>query len=590
MTLNPLYHTLTKAYEIIENAEQPLSFEIRCISGMLISPARISAFQNDDLYLKYIANLVKERGNVSFPEKKEDYDHFFQDCISLKNQMMNDQSDFDETPWLNYTIRLLENLKTPYYATYSASLLSLQSCFSDQQLFEKTLQTFYSVMIRSSSEKLDYIGMIAENGPFYQKYLSSNEPLLAGILIHNLSIFSHEKNFWLTTLFPLLYNTEILSLEDINQKIFLKYFLEQELQLIKEIKQNTETSDQLDFLSLSSYLSRRSIYFYANRTQAPPDIVFRSGQITDLKKQIIQSDFLNTYAYNMNARKYITNPAIGREQELRDLELILISPKKSPLLIGEAGVGKTSVVEGLAYQLQRGQVPELLKNKKIFKLTTTSLLSGTKYVGEMEERMKQLMDELEKQPDVILFIDEIHTIVGAGSTESSNNDISNMLKPYIDRGDIKIIGSTTSQEYQQFLIPDKALARRFYPITIDEPDETMTLEILKGTLPSIEYETKVKNSFTSEETLELLRTLIELSIPENQPEDRTTRLPELPLTLLEMAFSHAALDSRTTVSRKDFARSVRHTNLLKKEIRTKAESFFTENNFFQSNNNNFSLL
>ena len=257
-----------------------------------------------------------------------------------------------------------------------------------------------------------------------------------------------------------------------------------------------------------------------------------------------------------------------------DLELILISPKKSPILIGEAGVGKTSVVEGLAYQLQRGQVPDLLKNQKIFKLTTTSLLSGTKYVGEMEERMKQLMNELAKQPDVILFIDEIHTIVGAGSTESSNNDISNMLKPYIDRGDIKIIGSTTSQEYQQFLIPDKALARRFYPITIEEPNEAMTIEILKGTLPTIEYETKVKNPFSPTETIELLHTLVALSVPENQPEDRHTRRPELPLTLLEMAYSYAALDSRTTVSRKDFSRSVRHTNLLKKEIRTQAESFF----------------
>lgn len=570
--MNPFYHTLTKTYEIIEHAGQPLSFEIGCIAGMLISPARISAFQDEDLYLKYITNLVQERGNVSFSEKKEDYDHYFQDCISLKDQMRNNQPDFDETIWLNYTIRLLENLKTPYYETYSCTLLTLQSCFADRELFENTLQTFYSVMIRSTAEKLEYIRTIAQSAPSLHRYLSDNEPLLAGILIHNLALFSHEKNFWLTTLVPLLYDTEIFSPEDINQKMFLKYFLERELHFLNESK--VSSSNFLSSLDLASYLSMRSLWFYDNRTQAPSDGLFRSGQVTDLKNQIIQSDFLNTYAYNMNARKYITNPAIGREQELLDLELILISPKKSPILIGEAGVGKTSVVEGLAYQLQRGQVPELLKDKKIFKLTTTSLLSGTKYVGEMEERMKQLMDELAKQPDVILFIDEIHTIVGAGSTESSNNDISNMLKPYIDRGDIKIIGSTTSQEYRQFLIPDKALARRFYPITVEEPDESMTVDILKGTLPSIEYETKVRNPFDQEDTLQLLHTLVALSIPENQPQDRRTRLPELPLTLLEMAFSYAALDSRTTVSLQDFARSVRHTNLLKKEIRAQAENFF----------------
>ena len=562
--MNHIYPTLAKAYEIIESAGQPLSFEIGCISNMLISPARISSFKNDDLYLKYITNLVKERGNVSFPEKKEDYDHYFQDCISLKNQMMANQADFNESSWLNYTIFLLENLKTPYYDTYSSTLLSLERCFSNQELFEQTLQTFYSVMIRSLGEKLDFIKTIAGYGPALKKEMKQNESLLAGILVQDLALFCNEKNFWLTSLIPLLYHTDVFSAEDINQKRFLEYFLQKELEFL----QITEEKE------LSSYLSKRSIFFQEHRTEAPSDLFLHSGSNRNLKAQIIQSEFLNTYAYNMNARNYITNPAIGREQELSDLELILISPKKSPILIGEAGVGKTSVVEGLAYQLQRGQVPSLLKNKKIFKLTTTSLLSGTKYVGEMEERMKKLMDELEKQPDVILFIDEIHTIVGAGSTENSNNDISNMLKPYIDRGDIKIIGATTSQEYMQFLIPDKALSRRFYPIAIEEPDSSMTLQILKETLPSVEYETRVKNTFSAEKTNVILRTLIDLSTPENQPEDRRTRLPELPLTLMEMAFSYAALDSRTTVSQQDFAQAVRHTNLLKKEIRLKAEQYF----------------
>lgn len=121
--------------------------------------------------------------------------------------MTDTQTDFDENIWLNYTIRLLENLKTPYYETYSCALLTLQSCFSDRELFEKTLQTFYSVMIRSSDKKLDYIRIIAQSGPSLHKYLASNEPLLAGILVHNLALFSHEKNFWLTTLVPLLYDT-----------------------------------------------------------------------------------------------------------------------------------------------------------------------------------------------------------------------------------------------------------------------------------------------------------------------------------------------------------------------------------------------
>ncbi len=143
-----------------------------------------------------------------------------------------------------------------------------------------------------------------------------------------------------------------------------------------------------------------------------------------------------------------------------------------------------------------------------------------------------------------------------------------MLKPYIDRGDIKIIGATTKEEYRQFLLPDKALSRRFYPITIDEPDEKLTLSILYGSIPAIEYETKVYNAFSSDTTEKILRTLIAISSPENQPEDQSTKRPELPLTLLEMAFSYAALNEQETLSKQDIIQAIRHSNRLRKEIRT----------------------
>ena len=274
-------------------------------------------------------------------------------------------------------------------------------------------------------------------------------------------------------------------------------------------------------LTLPEYLARRAFFFAARKTAAPKDIFARykrAGGFLTLSKDSI----LNRFAYNMTSASYLTDPAIGREAELKDLELILISPKKSPILLGEAGVGKTAVVEGLAWRLQQGMVPSLLQNKEIYKLTTTSLLSGTKYVGEMEERIRQLMEELDRHPDILLFIDEIHTIVGAGSTESSNNDISNMLKPYIDRGDIKIIGSTTSAEYNQYLLSDKALARRFYPITVEEPDEETTMQILLGTLPATEHETRVRHTFSDKELRQILGVLIHLSHEEYQPTDRRT--------------------------------------------------------------------
>lgn len=533
--MDTMINTLTEAYSIIEAGGQPMAPETICIQSVFLSPEHILAFHNDELYLEYIRNLVAERFNVSFPEERSVFDQYFKDCIQLKEQLEL-HKNFDKDIWLSYTTSLLEALKTPYYPVYSCTILVLETCFSNRALFEKVQKAFYSIIIKSSPEKQKIIKTIVEHAPTYKEYTCITEDLLSGILINTLALFSNEKS---------------------GNTVSISTFFKQEEAFLKTLSSET-------FSSLPSYLAQRTVWF-SEQNHTLPETYESDLNTEDVS---VESEFLNTYAYNMTTCTYHANPAIGREQEIADLELILISPKKSPILIGEAGVGKTSVVEGLAYRLQNGNVPELLKKKKIFKLTTTSLLSGTKYVGEMEDRIKKLANELEAHPDVILFIDEIHTIVGAGSTESSNNDISNMLKPYIDRGTIKIIGATTKEEYSHFLLPDKALARRFYPITIDEPDEELTLSILTGSIPAIEYETKVKNTFSAQDTEKLLRTLIAVSAPEYQAENQNTRRPELPLTLLEMAFSYAALIEKEYLTCEDIEKAVRHSNRLKKEVRT----------------------
>ena len=541
--------TLTTAYTMVQAAGLPYSPEINTILCMFISPEQIRLFENDTLYLKFLENLIKQRENVSFPEKEEEFQHYFQDCLLLKRQMQNGHSDFPEADYLSYTLRLLENLKTPYYTTFSQVLLCLERCFRNRAVLEKTLKGFYSILIKSSEKNRRYMEIIAVQTDIYKQYSFFTEELISDLLLHYFSVFSDEKEFWIKKYGGILPSD---------------YFKLEETYL----KQYTPSDRPL---CISSYLSGLS-FWLSDITKEKAD----SSVLAASRPLITDSSFLNTYAYNMTARAYLTNPAIGREEEISDLELILLSPKKSPILIGEAGVGKTSIVEGLSWLLQQGNVPELLKNRKIFKLTTTSLLSGTKYVGEMEERMQSLMKELEKYPEVILFIDEIHTIVGAGSTESSNNDISNMLKPFIDRGDVKIIGATTKQEYLDYILPDKALSRRFYPVSVDEPNPSVTLDILKGTIPAIEQQTGVSNPFSEATTDEFLKQLILLSSADNQPKDRLTRRPELPLTLLEMAFSHAALRSAKELSFDDIISSVRHTNLLKKEIKQNAPSFFGE--------------
>ena len=169
------------------------------------------------------------------------------------------------------------------------------------------------------------------------------------------------------------------------------------------------------------------------------------------------------------ARDGKLDPVIGRDSEInRIIEILSRRKKNNPILIGEPGVGKSAVVEGLAQAIVEGQVPELLKNKRVFSLDMASLLAGTKYRGEFEERLKKAIETLNERGDTILFIDEIHTIVGAGSTEGSM-DAANILKPQLARGELQTIGATTLDEYRKYFEKDSALERRFQTVAVDPP-------------------------------------------------------------------------------------------------------------------------
>ncbi len=194
------------------------------------------------------------------------------------------------------------------------------------------------------------------------------------------------------------------------------------------------------------------------------------------------------------AKDGMLDPVIGREYEIQRLMQILSRrTKNNPCLTGEPGVGKTAIVEGLAQMLSRGTVPETIAGKKLLSLDLSAMVAGTKYRGEFEERMKKMLEELRSNGEVLLFIDEIHTIIGAGGAEGSM-DAANILKPALSRGEIQIIGATTRNEYRKYIEKDAALERRFQPVVVEEPSEEQAIQILEGLYPQYEKHHGVKIS------------------------------------------------------------------------------------------------
>ncbi|MDO8877818.1 MAG: ATP-dependent Clp protease ATP-binding subunit ClpA [Pseudolabrys sp.] len=221
-----------------------------------------------------------------------------------------------------------------------------------------------------------------------------------------------------------------------------------------------------------------------------------------------KGDALEAYCVNLNkkAKEGKIDPLIGRDSEIsRTIQVLCRRQKNNPLFVGEAGVGKTAIAEGLARRLIHGEVPEVLKNATVFALDMGTLLAGTRYRGDFEERLKQVIKEIEAYPGAIMFIDEIHTVIGAGATSGGAMDASNLLKPALAGGSIRCIGSTTYKEYRQYFEKDRALVRRFQKIDVNEPSIPDAIEILKGLKPYFEEYHKLKY------TNEAIKAAVELS-------------------------------------------------------------------------------
>src|SRR3979409_2684237 len=211
-------------------------------------------------------------------------------------------------------------------------------------------------------------------------------------------------------------------------------------------------------------------------------------------KKDVKTPALRTFGRDLTelAKKGELDPVIGRKDEIeRVVQILCRRTKNNPVLLGEAGVGKTAIVEGLAQEIAAGDIPELLRDKRVITLDLALMVAGTKYRGQFEERIKAVMDEIRRSKNVILFIDELHTIVGAGSAEGAM-DASNIIKPALSRGELQCVGATTMNEYRKYIEKDAALERRFQTVKVDAPTVEEAIEILKGLRPKYEAHHKAK--------------------------------------------------------------------------------------------------
>ena len=269
----------------------------------------------------------------------------------------------------------------------------------------------------------------------------------------------------------------------------------------------------------------------------------------DIKSKRIS--MLKNYGENFQERDYITNPAIGRDEQIKQLILILLTPDKSAVLIGKPGVGKTATVEGLAYRIQKGEVPDILKGYQVIKLNTAALLGTDPVTGE--SKVQTLIDELKDKTKLILFIDEIHTLMG---TKGEALDFANMFKPALDRGDIKVIGATTTEEYERYILRDKAFVRRFQKVELNEPTREENIQILIGTLPKIEIRTGAKLMYTTFIQRKIMEFITDITSEYKRVYEIGSRYPDVSLTIIQQAFSNALFDNRRDVNIIDIKRAI----------------------------------
>ena len=284
---------------------------------------------------------------------------------------------------------------------------------------------------------------------------------------------------------------------------------------------------------------------------------------------------IETYGEDLTAKTYVTNPAIARESEIKKLMIVLLTPEKSALLVGKPGIGKTAIVEGLAYLIQRNEVPVALQGYRVLKFSSASLTGTMKVGGKTELVISVLVSELKKLSKTIIFIDEVHTLIGGSS--DGPMDLANILKPGLDRGELKAIGATTTIEYDTYIVRDRAFLRRFEKIDIEEPDEETTVKILMGSLPKIEKQTGIKFKYSNYFNELLVRAIVGATSEYKRIYGLSAMYPDVAFSVLTAAFSEALFKNESEVTILDVYMAIRNSKRIYPDSIVKELNKFREN-------------
>lgn len=261
---------------------------------------------------------------------------------------------------------------------------------------------------------------------------------------------------------------------------------------------------------------------------------------------------INRYGENLTNKEYITDPAIGRDNEIKQCLLTLLTPEKSALLVGKPGIGKTAIVEGISYRIKTGQVPEALKNWQIIKINVMSLIGDAQNNGEVESKMNILINELYEMKNTILFIDETHLLVN----KDGGLDFANMLKTGLDRGSIKMIGATTTEEYERYILRDRAFLRRFQKIDVEEADQETCVKILMGTYPKIEKQVGVRIGYPPYVIEKIFKFIVEMTDEYKRVYEIASRYPDICLTVVSNACTYALYENSSLVKIQHFYKAI----------------------------------